>query len=154
MNYIQLTLSLKDDLHELLIAELHDMDFEGFEQEDDVLIATIPAHRFDDFKREEIEKRMAAFGGSSSVMEEKIIAPQNWNEKWERTIQPQVIGKFYVHPTWSTLKNEDTSKIELLIDPKMAFGTGYHATTRLILEWLPEVIQAGDKVIDAGTGTG
>jgi ribosomal protein L11 methyltransferase len=44
--------------------------------------------------------------------------------------------------------------IELIIDPKMAFGTGYHATTRLLLEWLPEVISLNDTVLDAGTGTG
>ncbi|MEX0722192.1 MAG: 50S ribosomal protein L11 methyltransferase [Balneolaceae bacterium] len=154
MDYIRLTLSLQDDLHEYLIAELHDMDFEGFEQEDDILIATIPSNRYDDTKREELEKRMFALGGSSAILNEEIITPQNWNEEWERTIKPQVIGRFFVHPTWSAFEEKHQDKIELLIDPKMAFGTGYHATTRVILEWLPEVINLGDKVLDAGTGTG
>lgn len=153
MEYVELRISLKDDFHELLIAELFDLDFEGFEQEDDLLIATVPANRFDDSKREEIERKLMSFG-EASILSEKVIAPQNWNEEWERTIKPQMIGKFYVHPTWSTFDGDLGDKIELMIDPKMAFGTGYHATTRVMLEWMPEVIKKGDAVLDAGTGTG
>ncbi len=155
MDYIELRIALKGDFHELLIAELFDLDFEGFEQEDDILIATIPAQRFDDSKRDKIIMLLLHFDSKSKIISEKLIAPQNWNEEWERSIQPQTIGKFYVHPTWTSFnKNLDEEIVELIIDPKMAFGTGYHATTRVILEWLPEVIKAGDKVLDAGTGTG
>lgn len=152
MDYIRLSISLQDDFHELLIADLFDLDFEGFEEEDNLLIASIPANRFDDFKREEIERMLLNFG-DAEILNEELIAPQNWNQTWEQSIKPQKIGKFYVRPTWAQ-KNNDPDAIELLIDPKMAFGTGYHATTRLILEWIPEVIQKGDKVLDAGTGTG
>lgn len=154
MEYVELRISLKDDFHELMIAELFDLDFEGFEQEDDLLVATIPANRFDDTKREEIEKKIMNFGPDTVILSEKIIAPQNWNEEWEQTIKPQMIGKFYVHPTWSKFDGDLQDKIELMIDPKMAFGTGYHATTRVMLEWVPEIIEDGDKVLDAGTGTG
>lgn len=154
MEYVELRISLKDDFHELLIAELFDLDFEGFEQEDDLLIATIPTNRLDDTKREEVERKLMAFGEEASILSEKIIAPQNWNEEWEQTIKPQTIGKFYVHPTWSSFDGDLDDKIELMIDPKMAFGTGYHATTRVMLEWIPEVIKEGDKILDAGTGTG
>lgn len=154
MEYVELRISLKDDFHELMIAELFDLDFEGFEQEDDLLVATIPTTRFDDSKREEIEQKLKTFGLGTVILSEKIIAPQNWNEEWERTIQPQTIGKFYVHPTWSKFDGDPEDKIELMIDPKMAFGTGYHATTQVMLEWMPEIIEVGDKVLDAGTGTG
>lgn len=153
MDYIQITITLNDEYHELLIAELFDMDFDGFEEEEDVLIASIPANRFDDFKREELERLLVGFGGNSSIQKEELITPQNWNQTWEQSIKPQKIGKFYVRPTWAA-ENDNNEAIELLIDPKMAFGTGYHATTRLILEWIPEVISEGDSVLDAGTGTG
>ena len=152
MDYIRLSISLKDDFHELLIAELFDLDFEGFEEEDNLLIASIPANRFDDFKREEIERMLLNFG-DAEILNEEVIAPQNWNQTWEQSIKPQKIGKFYVRPTWAP-ENDDPDSIELLIDPKMAFGTGYHATTRLILEWIPEIIKKGAEVLDAGTGTG
>lgn len=153
MDYIRLHIKLKDDFHEFLIAELFEMDFEGFEQEDDLLIASVPANRFDDVKREEIERILFNFDGAELINEE-LISPQNWNEKWEQTIKPQSIGKFYVRPTWSEKLPLDSELTELLIDPKMAFGTGYHATTRLILEWVSDVVKENDKVLDAGTGTG
>ncbi len=154
MDYIRLTLSIAEHFQELLIAELFDMDFEGFEeQEEDILVATIRAKDFDDYKREEIERILFHYGGDSKILTEEIVHPQNWNQNWEQSIKPQTIGKFYVRPTWGE-KFEDEDHIELLIDPKMAFGTGYHATTRLILEWLPEIIKHEETVLDAGTGTG
>ncbi|SMO89296.1 50S ribosomal protein L11 methyltransferase [Gracilimonas mengyeensis] len=154
MEYIELRISVQDDFQELLIAELFDLDFEGFEQLDNELVASIPTSRFDDSKREEIEKKLMALGGESAILNERVIPDQNWNEAWERTIKPQTIGKFYVHPTWSQSPDDIGDKIELMIDPKMAFGTGYHATTRLILEWLPDIVDEGDEILDAGTGTG
>lgn len=154
MDYIELRISVKDDYQELLIAELLELDFEGFEQLDDVLVASIPTTRFEDTKREEIEQKIMAFGEESSILSEQVLTPKNWNEEWEKTIKPQTIGKFYVHPTWSSFDGDIEDKIELMIDPKMAFGTGYHATTRAMLEWLPEVVNEGETVLDAGTGTG
>lgn len=153
MDYIRLSIVLADEFHEFLIAELFDLDFEGFEEEDDLLIASVPANRFDDSKREEIERLLHQFGTDSFIQSEEVINPQNWNETWEQSIKPQSIGSFYVRPTWAE-ETDDSDLVELLIDPKMAFGTGYHATTRLILEWLPDVISKGDVVLDAGTGTG
>ena len=153
MDYIRLHISISEDVHELLIAELLDFDFEGFEQEQDSLIASIPAARFDDTKREELQKIIYQFE-NASIINEELVAPQNWNRKWEESIEPQTIGSFYVRPTWAESVDLDSNLTELLIDPKMAFGTGYHATTRLILEWVSDVIKPEDSVLDAGTGTG
>lgn len=153
MDYIRLHVNITEDLHELLIAELLDFDFEGFEQEADTLIASIPAARFDDTKREEIERIVYQFE-SAEIIQEELVAPQNWNRKWEESIEPQTIGTFYVRPTWADKVNVDSELTEILIDPKMAFGTGYHATTRLILEWVSDVVKPEDSVLDAGTGTG
>jgi len=153
MDYIEVSIALKNDYHELLIAELFDMDFEGFEEEENLLKCSIPGNRFDDTKKEEIEQILIGFGTDAVILSEEVISPQNWNQTWEQSIKPQKIGKFYVRPTWAP-KNQDNNSIELLIDPKMAFGTGYHATTRLILEWIPEIISKGDVILDAGTGTG
>lgn len=153
MDYLRLYLQLPDDLHELLIAELFDLDFDGFEQEDNLLIASITSAQYDDTKRETIERILFGIEGAE-LLKEELVKPQNWNEQWEQSIQPQSIGRFYVRPTWSKPLAADSNLIELFIDPKMAFGTGYHATTRLILEILEEVIEEDDEVLDAGTGTG
>ena len=152
MKYIKLTFEIPDESQELLIAELMDMDFYGFEQFDGKLIAYVESSRFNDSNRELIEKLMVVLPGAVFI-EETDVEEENWNESWEQTIQPQRIGRFLVKPTWS---DETTVEGEILleIDPKMAFGTGYHATTRLMLRQFSEIDFNQKKVLDAGTGTG
>lgn len=152
MNFIQLEFELPDDLHEQFIAELMDHDFHGFEQLDNKLIAFIEAPRYNDTVREFIEQMVSVIP-DVSFKEIASIEERNWNEVWEQTIQPQRIGPFFVKPTWSYEK-ATTSDILLEIDPKMAFGTGYHETTRLMLRQIPLIDFVDKKVLDAGTGTG
>jgi ribosomal protein L11 methyltransferase len=153
MDYIRLHITLSDEYHDTVVAELFELGFEGFEQEENKLIASIPSGKFEKKTRSLIDQILNSFDGAK-VNEEELIEPQNWNEKWEKSIEPQTIGKFYVRPTWAKRLDNDSDLIELLIDPKMAFGTGYHATTRLILDWLDEIVTEKDVVLDAGTGTG
>lgn len=152
MNYIQLEFKLSDDLHEQFIAELMDQDFYGFEQLDNRLIAYIESPRYNDTTREFIEQMVSMFP-DVSFRELDSIQEKNWNEVWEQTIQPQRIGPFLVKPTWSFEKAMET-EILLEIDPKMAFGTGYHETTRLILRQFPMIDFENKVIMDAGTGTG
>ncbi len=152
MNYIKLVFRLKDRYQESFIAELMDMDFYGFEQFDNRLIAYVEKPRYNDSNRELIEQLIAVYPDAKFI-EMEDMEEQNWNEEWEKTIQPQVIGRFLVRPTWSSVKPSE-SQILLEIDPKMAFGTGYHATTRLILNRLSTIDFKGKNVMDAGTGTG
>lgn len=152
MNYLRVEFKLNPDLHEFFIAELMDLDFYGFEQFDDKLVAYIEKNRFNDSNREYLEQLIAAYSGDS-FMEFEEIPEQNWNETWEQTIQPQRIGKFLVKPTWST-ETAAADEILLEIDPKMSFGTGYHATTRLMLKQIQTIDVKDKTVLDAGTGTG
>lgn len=152
MSYLKFIFSIPEHLHEHFIAELMDMDFYGFEQFDHELIAYVEKRRFNDSNRERIEQLTALFP-DCSVREMDEIEEQNWNETWEKTIQPQSIGSFLVKPTWSRAEPAQ-NQILLEIDPKMAFGTGYHATTRLALRQLSGIDCKGKKVMDAGTGTG
>lgn len=152
MEWLRLTIRVPDEYQESFIAELLDLDFEGFEQFDDKIEAYIPVERFNDVNREYIEQLLTYFPFDGYVEMEQI-EQKNWNETWEKTIEPQSIGAFFVKPTWSDEK-VPAGLIPLDIDPKMAFGTGYHATTRLILEMLPQLDPSGKSVLDAGTGTG
>lgn len=152
MSYLKFVFTIPEHLHEHFIAELLDMDFYGFEQFDHELVAYVEKRRFNDSNRERIEQLTSLFP-DCSFRELDEIEEQNWNESWERTIQPQAIGSFFVKPTWSqAVPGEE--QILLEIDPKMAFGTGYHATTRLALRQLTMINCSGMKVMDAGTGTG
>ncbi len=152
MNYLTFEFELDDDLHEIFIAELMDLDFYGFEQFDNRLIAYVEKSRFNDTHRELIEQ-LIAFHPGSSFTELDEVMEQNWNATWEKTIQPRNIGRFLVKPTWAHQQPTE-DEILLEIDPKMAFGTGYHATTRLALRQLSGIDFTAKKVMDAGTGTG
>ena len=152
MNYLKLVVDVPEETQEYVISELMEMDFYGFEQSDNQLIAYVEQPRFNDSNRENIEQMIASLPGAKFV-EFSDVAEQNWNETWEASIQPQSIGDFFVRPTWS-LKEPGKDQILLEIDPKMSFGTGYHATTRLMLRQLSEINCNGERVLDAGTGTG
>lgn len=152
MKWVKLTIKIPGEYQEYFIAELLDLDFEGFEQFDDRLEAYISRERFNDVNREYIEQILSRIPFDGYIETEEI-EQKNWNEDWELTIEPQSIGRFFVKPTWSTA-TVSGNQILLEIDPKMAFGTGYHATTRLMLQELPQLKPENKRVLDAGTGTG
>ncbi|WP_138429732.1 50S ribosomal protein L11 methyltransferase [Fodinibius saliphilus] len=153
MKYIKLVIKIADKYQESLIAELFDMDFDGFEQRESSIIAYIAKKNFGINDRERVDQLLGAYPGNGYIETEEIVADQNWNEQWEQTVKAQEIGSFFVKPTWSQATVPD-DKILLEIDPKMSFGTGYHETTRLMLKALPDLLDGDDTVIDAGTGTG
>ena len=71
-----------------------------------------------------------------------------------RSLQPIRLGeRILVRQSWNSAPVPDGG-FELVIDPKRAFGTGYHATTQLIASWLEEMIRGGERVLDVGTGSG
>jgi ribosomal protein L11 methyltransferase len=152
-NYLELNISIPDEYQEIFITELMDLDFEGFEQFDEYILAYIPNQKFNDVSRETIEILIASQPVPCQLNSEKIYEPQNWNENWEKTIEPIEVGQFYIRPTWKPIDTPE-GLILLEIDPKMAFGTGYHETTRCILRMLPSVVSKGCSVLDVGTGTG
>ncbi|MDT3776649.1 50S ribosomal protein L11 methyltransferase [Nitrospira sp. MA-1] len=83
------------------------------------------------------------------------VKAQDWNATWAASVQPIRIGRrIGIRPSWATM-DMPKDGVELIIDPKQAFGTGHHATTQLILEWLEGVTWVpGMRVLDVGTGSG
>jgi len=82
------------------------------------------------------------------------LLTQDWNARWGRQVKPIRIGKrVRIRPSWE-LVSTDPQDIDLIIDPKQAFGTGHHATTQLLTEWLEDMIQGGETLLDIGTGSG
>lgn len=153
MPTIEVTIPVEDDLQEFLIAELSDLDFEGFQQEEDVLRAYLPAARWNDTTREWIEQWLIA-QGIEPHLTESVFEATNWNARWEETVRPVAVPPFLIKPTWASIPEEHRDLILLEVDPKMSFGTGYHESTRLMLRLMGGVTFSERRVIDAGTGTG
>jgi ribosomal protein L11 methyltransferase len=80
------------------------------------------------------------------------LPSQDWNQQWARSVRPLRIGRLVIRPSWEpvALAPED---LEIELDPKQAFGTGHHATTRMLLEWLQDDIRGGEQVLDLGSGS-
>lgn len=153
MKHIQFSISVDEEYQEPLIAELEQIGFEGYQQLDEELVAYISQSDLQIGDREHIEQLLAVYPGNNFIQTEEIVNQQNWNREWEKTIDTVVVGDFLIKPTWST-EPVKANQILLEIDPKMAFGTGYHATTRLMLKMLSQIDLTDKSILDAGTGTG
>lgn len=90
----------------------------------------------------------------SFSLDEEIVEDKNWNEDWEKTINPiEISDKIVIKPTFRNYEAKPGQLI-ITIDPKMSFGTGEHQTTKLVLQILEETELNNKIVLDAGTGTG
>ena len=101
-------------------------------------------------------KQINGFGYHVNLDQIKIkkIANQGWNEEWKSKYQPvEIAKKVVIKPSWVKLESEPDREI-IEIDPQMAFGTGAHATTQLIIQLLLRLNIYPHAVLDGGTGTG
>jgi len=85
----------------------------------------------------------------------QLVTHQDWNAQWAASVKPIRIGRrIGIRPSWTTMELPENG-IEIVLDPKQAFGTGHHATTHLLLEWLEDVLWVtGCRVLDVGAGSG
>jgi ribosomal protein L11 methyltransferase len=82
------------------------------------------------------------------------LPDQDWNRQWAQSVRPIRIGRrIVIRPSWELVALQ-TQDIEIVLDPKQAFGTGHHATTRMLLEWLEDLVRGGESVLDVGAGSG
>ncbi len=82
------------------------------------------------------------------------LPDQDWNRQWAESVRPIRIGRrIVIRPSWESVALL-SGEIEIVLDPKQAFGTGHHATTRMIVEWLEDRVHGGEFVLDVGAGSG
>lgn len=148
MNSVQLTFEIKNtEQADLLTALLSDYGLEGTEETATTLLAYFPAESFDE------EGVLNAVAGVSTLQDKQLIAPQNWNATWESNFEPIRINED-VHVRAHFHPPVPEARFDLLITPKMSFGTGHHETTRMMLEYVYETDCEGKSVLDFGCGTG
>lgn len=155
-DYVELRLDLEpmpgSDATDLIAGLLGDIGFESFVPDESGLTAYISTSLWDESG---VDKALEGFPFDCRISRKAtVIEGRDWNEEWERNyFSPIVVGdRCVVHSSFHTDIPE--AEYDIVIDPKMAFGTGHHATTSLILGQLLDMPLAGKSLIDMGTGTG
>lgn len=146
-NYYEICIPAETALQELLVAELSEMGYDGFEESAEQLKAYVPE---ENYAEKELNNLLNKYKLSYS---KSIINKQNWNQLWESNFEPVRVDDFVgirasFHPPFAGVAHE------IVITPKMSFGTGHHATTWQVMKLMQELDFAGKRVFDFGTGTG
>ncbi len=151
MRFIEVKIAVGPVTSELLIAELVEIGYDSFQETDSGLDAYVDQESFSESQLQEIIFRYSKeekIPYSFSLLEDK-----NWNEEWEKNFQPVIIGEdCIVRASFHT--PEKPFKYDIVINPKMSFGTGHHETTSMMIANQLEINHKGKTVMDAGSGTG
>jgi len=149
-DYHEIRISVADEeKRSILMAMLEGIGFESFVEEEDALLAYIPVGGLDKARLEKV----LSVGEESFEYSDEVREDKNWNEEWEKNYPPVIIAdKCYIRAPFHEERKD--IPIEILIEPRMAFGTAHHQTTALMLEWELETDFREKFVLDMGCGTG
>jgi len=145
MAHIQVSIEATEEAQELLIAQLATLQATGFEQSGTHLLAYFDE---DAFLSYDVNQVLQGFPFQTETMPD-----QNWNQVWESNFEPVIISDFcairaHFHQPIKGVTHQ------IVITPKMSFGTGHHATTHMMIEQMQNLHFEGKSVFDFGTGTG
>lgn len=151
--YIQLGFEdLSSEENDQLIALLSGIGYSGFEEIDRSLNAFVEEL---EFNKDELDRVMNLLKVEYS---KTIIEEENWNAQWESSFEPIMVMDASGNSPWVAVRAGfhspvETVKHEIIITPKMSFGTGHHATTYMMIQQMKEIDFGGKAVVDYGTGT-
>lgn len=154
-DYRELRLDLKpcsEDATDVMAALLADAGYESFVADAAGLTAYVKSELFDEA---ELDEAIAQFPFEAEISRSvQTIEGRDWNSEWEKNyFKPIVVGeRCVIHSSFHT--DVPSAEYDIVIDPKMAFGTGHHATTSQVIAALLEIDERGLTVTDMGTGTG
>jgi ribosomal protein L11 methyltransferase len=139
-----------------LLAALRAGEALGSWEEKGILHLYWPEEKWSPEALEDLKRALGDLGveAEEAGLEIRGIPDQDWNAVWAASLRPIRLGrKIRVRQSWHCAE-PGFDGIELVIDPKRAFGTGHHETTQMVVEWLETRIRGGERILDIGTGTG
>ena len=140
-----------DDLFkEIIIAELGELGYDSMMETDEGVEGYIETQRFSE---EEISDLVEKYSGTTPLTYQvEELETRNWNEEWEKNYEPIIVDdRCLVRATFHHIEGD--YPYEVVITPKMSFGTGHHATTYLMIKNQMSIDHQGKRVLDAGCGT-
>ena len=147
MDFIGLQVNCDEEKGELIIAELSLLSFDAFEENEMGILASCDADAWNEAEVKEILDRYKV------TYSHEDIAKVNWNEEWEKNYDPVLVDdRCVVRATFHEPRPD--VPYEIIITPKMSFGTGHHATTAQVLKHQITLDHKGKRVLDVGCGTG
>lgn len=153
MNYIEVAVTVEPKLEgsDVLIAALSELAFESFTETETGFNAYIQEEEYSE------EETKLALGDYNNIFKiefsSKLIPQQNWNKEWESSFQPIEIGdQCYIRAPFHEKK--PGFLLDVIIEPKMSFGTGHHDTTQLMIRILMLLNVKNRSLLDMGCGTG
>ncbi len=153
MNFVELSVIVSPRLQgeDILITELANLGYDSFAETEDGFNAYIEES---DFSNEGIQKLFDHYLKEFSIKHTtQLIEQKNWNEEWERSFSPIIVGnECTVRAPFHDVNTK--CKYNIIIEPKMSFGTGHHQTTRLMISQLLKLNVKSQQVLDMGCGTG
>ena len=102
--------------------------------------------------RSHLEERFTALGIDAKI-EAEGMREEDWSESWKQYYKPIPLGRVTIVPAWEDYEAK-AGEVIIRMDPGMAFGTGTHETTRLVMKMMQDEIEGGERVLDVGTGSG
>jgi len=151
-DWVEVTITSDVDSGELL-GVLNDPAVTGAWQEQGFIHLYWPSEKWNSDSLDQLRVALEHFEPHADITVDRL-PDRDWNAEWARQVKPLRIGRrVVIRPSWEpvSLGNGD---LEVIIDPKQAFGTGHHATTRLMIELLEDLVHGGERVLDVGTGSG
>ena len=150
MHYTQLTVTCSPDFTDILIAELSEGGFDTFQENENGFDAYAEGDNFSQEIVDEVKSRYAQVTELDFSFQK--IEKKNWNEEWEKNYEPiDVDGKCLIRADFH--KPAKKFPYEIIITPKMSFGTGHHQTTYLMIKNQMNIDHKDKRVMDAGCGT-
>jgi len=149
-NYYELTITLDDKFVDLISDFVANIYGDGIEMGVGKII--VRSEKSLIYVKEAVEALSATLGDSITLIcniEER--ANTDWIETYQNSVQPIEAGKFYIHPSWHPPK---TDKINIIVDPALAFGSGHHGTTFSCLEAIGNYVSESQNILDVGCGSG
>ena len=151
MDYLEFKIKCLEQFREILIAELSMIGFDSFLETEEGIDAYTLESDFDRIAFDEVIDQYKV--DAEITLEEGVMPKVNWNEEWEKNYDPIAVDDLvYVRASFHPSKSE--FKHEIVINPKMSFGTGHHATTFQMLRHQGQIDHQGKRVLDVGSGTG
>ena len=155
MKYIEVSFTvspISETANDIIAAFAMELGFESFVESSNGTVGYIPAHLFDE---QTLKDTLASFPMTDTTIAFTAceMEDKDWNEEWEKNFfEPIVVdSRCVIHSTFH--KDYPKADFDIIINPQMAFGTGHHQTTRLIIGYLLDADLKGKSVLDMGCGT-